>query len=83
MAKATGCPKRSSGELRLCNGTTASEACAGWLVISERFFEMGQMIVGVDFKKVGELILRNEETLFDGCYNEKTIRFSLSIRREK
>ena len=37
----------------------------------------------MDFDRIRELVATDEKELFDGCFNEKTIRFDLSYRREK
>ena len=37
----------------------------------------------MNFAKIRELIEKDEEVLFHGCFNERTVRADLSTRREK
>ena len=37
----------------------------------------------MDIGKVRDLVAKDEEMLFNGCFNEKVVRADLSTRREK
>jgi len=37
----------------------------------------------MDLSKIRDIIAQDEEVLFNGCFNERTVRADLSIRREK
>jgi hypothetical protein len=37
----------------------------------------------MDLNKIRELVAKDEEMLFNGCFNERTVKADLSARREK
>ena len=37
----------------------------------------------MDLSRIRELVTNDESMLFNGCFNESTVRFDLSTRREK
>jgi len=39
--------------------------------------------MNIDFNKMADLVAKDEEMLFHGCFNEATIRSDLATRRDK